>query len=100
MRTGAREAGDQAEEAVVRYLIQQGYEVRSRNFTCRDGGLDVEAERGQTPCFVEVRMLSTAAWGDPSHTVSAAQQRREVTAALHYLLVHRIVRHINRVDVA
>ena len=51
MRTEAREAGDQAEEAVVRYLIQQGYEVRSRNFSCREGELDVVAERGQTLCF-------------------------------------------------
>src|SRR5499427_1649290 len=95
-----RQAGDRAEEAVVRYLIQQGYAVLTRNFVCRQGELDVVAERDQTLCFVEVRMRTTAAWGDPSHTVSRAKQRRVVKAALRYLFLYGIENKMVRFDVA
>ena len=95
-----RQAGDRAEEAVVRYLVQQGYAVLTRNFVCRQGELDIVAERDQTLCFVEVRMRSTAAWGDPSHTVSREKQRRVVKAALRYLLVNGLRGKMIRFDVA
>ena len=44
-------------------------------------------------------MRSTAVWGDPSHTVSFAKQRRVVKAALHYLLVNRLKDRMIRFDV-
>ena len=85
-RGGARRAvGDEGEERAVRFLEARGYRVLTRNFACRYGELDVVAEHEDTLCFVEVRMRSTAVWGDPSHTVSHAKQRRVVKAALHYL---------------
>ncbi len=77
--------GDEGEERAVRFLEERGYRVLTRNFACRYGELDVVAEHEDTLCFVEVRMRSTAVWGDPSHTVSRAKQRRVVKAALHYL---------------
>src|SRR5688572_11828663 len=84
-RTERRAMGDAAEAAAVRYLEQRGYTVVDRNFRCPYGELDVVAEQGETLCFVEVRMRSTAAWGDPAHTVSWSKQRRVARAALHYL---------------
>jgi putative endonuclease len=91
--------GDEGEEAAVRFLEARGYRVRARNFSCRYGELDVVAEHGDTVCFVEVRMRSTAVWGDPSHTVSFAKQRKVVKAALHYLLAHRLRDRMIRFDV-
>ncbi|ATB39132.1 endonuclease [Cystobacter fuscus] len=85
-----KQYGDEGEEAAVRFLETQGYRVRARNYACRHGELDVVAERGDTVCFVEVRMRSTAVWGDPSHTVSFAKQRRVVKAAMHYLMAHGV----------
>lgn len=80
-----KQCGDEGEEQAVRYLESRGYRVRARNYACRHGELDVVAEHGDTLCFVEVRMRSTAVWGDPAHTVSFAKQRRVVKTALHYL---------------
>lgn len=86
---GERHAyGEQGEAAAVALLEGQGWRVRHRNFRCRYGELDVVAERGDTLCFVEVRARSSAAWGDPSQTVSWAKQRRVVKAALHYLAAY------------
>lgn len=82
---GRKAYGDEGEERAVRFLEGRGYRVLTRNFSCRYGELDVVAEHEDTLCFVEVRMRSTAVWGDPAHTVSFAKQRRVVKAALHYL---------------
>ncbi|QAT85821.1 hypothetical protein EJ065_4268 [Corallococcus coralloides] len=94
-----REAGDVAEAEGVRLLESQGFRVVARNWTCRYGELDIVAEQGELMCFVEVRMRSTAAWGDPSHTVSFAKQRRVVKAALHYLFQNGIDGRMVRFDV-
>src|SRR5262249_17985665 len=64
---------------------RQGYRIRARNYHCPGGELDLVAEREQTLCFVEVRMRSSGAWGDPSHTVSWKKQRRVVRAAERFL---------------
>jgi putative endonuclease len=88
--TERKQYGDEAEEAAVQLLRRAGYSVVDRNFRCRYGEVDIIAERGELLCFVEVRMRSTAAWGDPAHTVSWAKQRRVCKAALHYLLERRV----------
>jgi len=91
--------GREAEEAVVQYMIRDGYAILARNFHCRYGELDIVAEKNDVICFVEVRMRSSAAWGDPSHSVSHAKQRRVVKAALHYLMAYRIRDRMIRFDV-
>ncbi len=91
--------GNEAEEAVVRLLEARGYRIRARNFRCRYGELDIVAELADTVCFVEVRMRSTAVWGDPAHTVSFAKQRRVVKAALHYLFAYDLRDRMMRFDV-
>lgn len=95
-RRGNGEAG---EEAAVAYLEAQGYAIRARNFGCRYGELDVVAEKGEVLAFVEVRMRSSAVWGDPAHTVSGAKQRRVVKAALHYLFRYGLQGRMVRFDV-
>ncbi len=94
-----RRLGDEAEQAVVEHLQRDGYQIRARNFSCKYGELDIVAERGQVFCFIEVRMRSSAAWGDPSHTVSYGKQRKVVRAALHYLFAHEIRGKVLRFDV-
>ena len=94
-----RAYGREAEEAAVRHLESQGFRVRERNFLCRFGELDVVAERDDLVVFVEVRMRSHAAWGDPAHTVSWSKQRKVVRAALHYLFRHDLQDRMIRFDV-
>lgn len=98
-RTTRQILGADAEEATARHLEAKGYRIRHRNFHSRYGELDLVAEDGDTVCFVEVRMRSSAAWGDPSQTVSRAKQRKVVKAALHYLFVHGLEGRMVRFDV-
>ncbi len=91
--------GNQGEGAAAHFLETRGYAIRARNFRCRYGELDVVAEKDETICFVEVRMRSSAIWGDPSHTISWSKQRRVVKAALHYLFAHGMKGKMIRFDV-
>src|SRR5262245_8412721 len=88
MDDGRKALGNEGEQAAVDLLEAGGYRVLARNFRCAYGEVDVVAERGELLCFVEVRARSSAAWGDPSHTVSWAKQRKVTRAALHYLFEH------------
>ena len=99
-RTERRAFGDEAEQLVVEHLERIGWAVRDRNVLCRHGELDVVAERGMQLAFVEVRMRSSTAWGDPSLTVSGAKQRKVVLAALEYCQRHRLFERDIRFDVA
>lgn len=91
-----RGRGDRAEDAAAAWLEAQGFRVVARNVRYRDGELDVVARRGDLVAFVEVRMRSHAAHGEPFETVSFGKQRRVVRAALRWLQRERL---LDRVDV-
>jgi len=95
-----RAFGSAGEQLVVEHLERTGWTVRDRNVLCRYGELDVVAEKGQVLAFVEVRMRSTAAWGDPSQSVSRSKQRKVVLAATEYCQRHRLFQRVIRFDVA
>jgi putative endonuclease len=94
-----REVGQRAEGQAAQLLEASGYRIRARNFTCRYGEVDLVVERGELVCFVEVRMRSSAAWGDPAHTVTFRKQRRVVKAAMHYLFQNDLRERAVRFDV-
>ena len=95
-----RAVGDEAEQLAVEHLEREGYTIRDRNVLCRRGELDVVAEKGDVLAFVEVRMRSSAVWGDPSMTVTHAKQRKVVLAAHEYCQRHRLFARVIRFDVA
>lgn len=85
---------------MVEHLERDGYRVRDRNVLCRFGELDVVAEKGEVLAFVEVRMRSSEAWGDPAETVMTAKQRKVVKAATEYCQRNRLFERVIRFDVA
>jgi len=95
-----RAFGASAEQLVAEHLERAGWRVRDRNVHCRFGELDVVAERGNVLAFVEVRMRSSAAWGDPSSSVSRSKQRKVVMAAMEYCQRNRLLERVIRFDVA
>jgi len=66
------------------WLGTLGYHLRTRNYRCRRGEVDIVAEEGGCLCFVEVRTRGPS-WVTPAETVGITKQRRVVAAAKHYL---------------
>jgi putative endonuclease len=85
-----RGRGRVGEEAAVRWLLAQGYEVLERNVVTRAGEIDLVAREGDTLCFLEIKARGSAAYGPAVAAVGPAKQRRLSRAAALYLASRRL----------
>ena len=93
-------AGRSAELQARRHLEARGLRLRSANYRCRWGELDLVMEApGGTIVFVEVRYRARADYGGAAASVNAAKQRRLVRAAGAWLAQHGRGRSPSRFDV-
>lgn len=81
-----KEKGRIAEDYALQYLLENSYAVKSRNWRCRSGELDIVAERAGVLIFVEVRSRSaTGRFGTPEESVDSRKQRQIRETAQVYL---------------
>jgi putative endonuclease len=73
---GPRALGRVGEDMVADWYQAHGYEVLSRNWTCRSGELDIVARRGPLHVFCEVKARSSTAFGLPAEAVGPLKQAR------------------------
>jgi putative endonuclease len=84
--TERQRLGAAAEERAAQLLRRAGYAIVARNFRCRMGELDIIARRGGLLIIAEVRLRSSAGFGGPAASISAAKRARIVRAARYLLL--------------
>ncbi len=87
---GAREKelGAWGEETAARYLRLRGWHIVERNYTVRQGEVDLIAERRGILAFVEVKLRKNEDYAEAREFVTEAKQRRVLTAAALYLAAH------------
>ncbi|USX51520.1 YraN family protein [Lentzea sp. HUAS12] len=90
VETRQQEKGRQGEELACRYLEGLGLVVLSRNWTCRDGELDIVAVEGDRLVVCEVKTRSGAAWGRPDEAVDQRKLSRLRRTALRWLAAHGV----------
>ena len=83
-----RELGNFGEERAARYLRRRGYRIVERNFRCRQGEIDIIAEKRGYLVFVEVKLRKNERFAEAREFVNAAKQRRILTAAQLWLAQH------------
>lgn len=84
-RTDRHSLGRCGEDFAVRLLELDGYEILARNFSCREGEIDIVASRCGDLAFTEVKTRRTAAFGRPSEAVDRRKQQRLRRAAACWL---------------
>ncbi len=84
----AANRGEEAEQAALHYLEQQGLRLISRNYRCRQGEIDLIMAHGNQLAFIEVRYRKNSLFGSAAESVTPAKQRRIIAAASHYLISH------------
>jgi putative endonuclease len=82
--------GKEGEDAAVRYLIDNGYRVRHRNWRSGHYELDILAEKDNTLVSVEVKTRHTDFFYRPDEAVTAAKIRRIVLATDAYIRYFRL----------
>lgn len=83
--------GAGAEAAAAQYLQQQGLQIVARNWSCRQGELDLIARDGATLVFVEVRQRTSARFGGAAGSIDAAKRAKLQAAAQRYLQALAVV---------
>lgn len=78
------------ETEAANYLLEQGYQILSRNFRCRLGEIDIIARNDGYLVFVEVKYRTNMEMGFPEEAITSLKQRRITNTAKYYLLVNRL----------
>lgn len=84
MKQTATEIGRMGETAVCRYLMQQGYTIRKRNYRIRGGEIDIIAQKGEILAFVEVKTRRVSETVSPLEWLLPPQQARIIRTAMVY----------------
>jgi putative endonuclease len=71
-----RARGIAGEDVAAAWYLSQGYEIVARNWSCRDGELDLIVRNGREFVFCEVKSRRTTAFGAPQEAVTREKRQR------------------------
>ncbi|MGQ9887047.1 MAG: YraN family protein [Aggregatilineales bacterium] len=93
------ELGRLGEQIAAQYLMQRGYTLLASNWRCKNGEIDLVAQRDSGIVFVEVR-TRRAASVDPAFESITPRKRERLLAAIHAYLAETGLENENwRVDI-
>jgi len=85
--TNARHSlGQRGEQYAAQYLTDHGYAIRTRNWRCPAGEIDLVTEKAGALIFVEVRTRRGDRLGTPEESITPTKRARLVAAAQTYLV--------------
>src|SRR4051812_33478003 len=87
-----KEAGHEAEDAALRYLVARGLKLVLRNYQCRVGEIDLVMLDHSTLVLIEVRYRASHRYGGAAASVTKQKQRRIINAAKYLLVSHSELR--------
>lgn len=90
--------GSLGEEIAEDFLTRKGYKILEKNYRCREGEIDIVAEKDKEIVFVEVRTRKGKGYGIPEETITEKKKEKMKTVALHYLATHPKVSPSWRID--
>ena len=82
-----------------KYLEQIGYKVIERNFSCRQGEIDIIAKDRNEYVFIEVKTRSNLIFGKPKEAVNYYKQTHILKSTKYYLYIHKLNNCFIRFDV-
>lgn len=97
--TDKQELGKDGEDVSCIYLEQIGYRIIERNFTCRQGEIDIIAKDKDEYVFIEVKTRSSLNFGRPKDAVNEPKQKHIYQSTKFYLYLHNLNNAFIRFDV-
>ena len=91
--------GRRGERLAARYLLRQGFDILARRYQGRSGELDVIAfDKGEL-VFIEVKMRSSDAFGEPWEFVDWRKQQILRRTAEEFIADHDLGQYAYRFDI-
>ena len=91
--------GKEGEDVAVQYLREHGYKILERNFSCRQGEIDIIGTDGQYIIFFEIKSRSNIKYGLPAESVTKKKIEHILKTAKYYLYKENIEERSIRIDV-
>ncbi len=85
MSSKRKEVGAIGENLAADFLKKRGYKILQRNFRCREGEIDIIAQKDECLVFVEVRTKKNTAFGTPEESVTLSKREKLIALAETYL---------------
>jgi putative endonuclease len=98
-RTRSRRLGNFGERVAASHLESKGYSILERNWSTREGEIDLIARRGDDLVFVEVRSRRGRSMGLPEESITGRKATHVRAAAAAYLQEHPDAPPNPRIDV-
>ena len=80
-----QEIGKFGEDIATKYLQKKGYTIIERNFSCKQGEIDIIAKDFSELVFIEVKTRTSKEYGNPAEAVNEIKKKHIETAAEYYL---------------
>ena len=77
--------GKRGEQYAAQYLTDRSYAIRTRNWRCPAGEIDLVTEKEGKLIFVEVRTRRGDRLGTPEESITLAKRAKLIAAAQTYL---------------
>lgn len=81
-----KETGSFGEDQAVKYLIENDYQILTRNWRYLKGEIDIIAKKDEWLVFVEVKTRSTIDFGNPEEFVTPRQQKMIINTAHQFIV--------------
>lgn len=93
--------GKLGEDISCKYLKENNYRIICRNFTCRQGEIDIIAKDNNKKelVFIEVKTRSNFKYGKPCEAVNKEKKKHIYEAGKYYIYKNRIRNLAIRLDV-
>jgi putative endonuclease len=98
-RARARSLGNFGERVAASHLEAKGYEILERNWSVREGEIDIIASKPDEIVFVEVRARRGGSFGSPEESITGRKAQHVRAAAAAYLQEHPESPETQRIDV-
>lgn len=98
-RARRRRFGDFGERVAASHLEAKGYSILERNWSSREGEVDLIARRGSELVFVEVRSRQGRNMGGPEESITGRKAAHVRAAATAYMQEHPDAPPNPRIDV-
>ena len=97
-RRRVRRFGDFGERVAASHLEAKGYQILERNWSTREGEVDIIASRGRDLVFIEVRSRRGNRMGTPEESITGRKAEHVRAAVNAYIQEHPEAPPNHRVD--
>lgn len=94
-----KEIGNFGEDVATNFLKEKGYKILEKNFSCKQGEIDIIAKDKKEIVFVEVKTRTNTNYGYPAEAVNVAKQKHIYNSAKYYIHINNLYNEFIRFDI-